>query len=282
MSESTTYELLAQAMYQSILSAEGIENIDVRHNVDIAGKSGVEHQIDVHWKFRQAGIEHTVLVECKHYSSTVELGHVRNFFGVVHDIGARGVMVTTVGFQSGAKEFADFYGINLKLLRTPAAKDWEGRIRDIHINVVMRFVDPHKPISVNFAVPESEKEKIEGASLETEPLETVLVDESGNQITDEFRHWLPSKLPALELEQGGPYEHEIPVSNAFVRMRKPKGETVLVKVEKLHTSYYVCEAGEEISIMGDETVRAILRDFSSGQWDHVLKYKSGIDGKFPT
>ena len=105
---SKEYELLAQAVYQQILKQEGQATIEVRHNEKIVGKTGVAHQIDVLWKFRYAGIEHIVAVECKNYSSSVELGDVRSFHSVIEDIGiARGVIVTRVGFQSGAQEFAN-------------------------------------------------------------------------------------------------------------------------------------------------------------------------------
>jgi hypothetical protein len=62
-SESVEYEQLTQAVYQSILKAEGDKTIAVEHNVDVKGHSGVEHQVDVLWRFKKAGVEHTTLVE---------------------------------------------------------------------------------------------------------------------------------------------------------------------------------------------------------------------------
>lgn len=149
--ESIQYEQLTQSIYQAILQNEECNNIQVKHNVEITGRSGVSHQIDVLWCFRQAGIEHTVLIECKNYASNITLEKVRNFFGVLNDIGnARGIIVTKTGYQSGAAEFANYYGISLKILRKPNDNDWKGRIKDIHINITAKMIVSSKdrPLSV--------------------------------------------------------------------------------------------------------------------------------------
>jgi len=96
--EAIEYELLTRQIYESILQSEGSKSIDVKHNVSIAGRSGVEHQVDVYWEFKQAGLTHRVLIECKNYASNLTLEKARNFFAVVHDIGnCRGIMVTKTG-----------------------------------------------------------------------------------------------------------------------------------------------------------------------------------------
>ncbi|WP_256338062.1 MULTISPECIES: hypothetical protein [unclassified Paenibacillus] len=58
---------------------------------------------------------------------------MRDFFGVLHDLGnnTKGIFVTKVGYQSGAKKFGDYYGISLKEMRPPNHEDWNGRIRNI-------------------------------------------------------------------------------------------------------------------------------------------------------
>ena len=77
---------------------EASHNIQVEHNVDVTGRSGVAHQIDVFWRYKHAGVEHTVLIECKNYASNLTLEKVRNLFGVIHDIGnAQGLIVTKTG-----------------------------------------------------------------------------------------------------------------------------------------------------------------------------------------
>ena len=84
---SLEYEKLAQEVYQALHDAEGFNTVNVQHNVKVLGKSGCKHQIDVYWEFKITGETHRVAIECKDYSSCVSVGKVRDFFGVIHDIG---------------------------------------------------------------------------------------------------------------------------------------------------------------------------------------------------
>lgn len=106
--EAIEYELMTQSVYQAILLEKGAQNIEVKHNLVLEGRSGVKHQIDVIWRFKQAGVIHTVIVECKNYSSAITLEKVRNIFAVAHDIGnCQAIMVTKVGYQDGSARFAE-------------------------------------------------------------------------------------------------------------------------------------------------------------------------------
>jgi hypothetical protein len=162
-SEAIEYEKITQTIYQNILKTEGVNNIKVEHNVDIPGRSGVAHQVDVMWNFRQANIEHVVLIECKNYNSNITLEKIRNFFGVLYDIGnAKGIMVTKTGYQKGVVRFARYYGIGLKLLREPLKEDWENRVRNIHFQIFLKFAvsTKEKPIEVQvYLSPENEEQK---------------------------------------------------------------------------------------------------------------------------
>jgi hypothetical protein len=118
-SEWQEYEKTVREVYQAFLRREG-SKAEVQHNVKIRGKSGVQHQIDVCWKMRQAGLEHMHLVDCKDFARSVSIEKVRNWLGVVQDIpNSFGVIVTREGYQSGAADFAKFNGIRLKVMRHP-------------------------------------------------------------------------------------------------------------------------------------------------------------------
>jgi hypothetical protein len=45
--EAIEYEFLTQAIYQAILVEEGKRNIKVQRDINLVGRSGVSHQIDV-------------------------------------------------------------------------------------------------------------------------------------------------------------------------------------------------------------------------------------------
>lgn len=120
MNPNIEYEKFTQEIYQKLLNADAPKATNVQHNVKLKGKSGQEHQIDVYWEYEIAGVKHKVAIECKNYNKTVEIGKVRDFFGALYDLNdVKGIMATKKGYQKGAKEYASYYGIDLKVLRVP-------------------------------------------------------------------------------------------------------------------------------------------------------------------
>ncbi len=62
-----------------------------------------KHEIDVHVTFSRSGIECTWIVECKLWKTKVPKEKVMALKSIVDDVGAdRGIIVSEVGFQSGA------------------------------------------------------------------------------------------------------------------------------------------------------------------------------------
>jgi hypothetical protein len=277
------YELLTQTVYQSMIHSEGTENAEVGHNQHLPGRSGVKHQVDVFWKFKQAGIEHKVLVECKNYSENLSLEKVRNFFAVLHDIGgARGIMVTTVGYQSGASAFAEFYGIELKVLRKPTEEDWEGRVKNLILRIKAKWPvsTDEKPIEMHMNITgineehQKKLDKLKGENRINVPPAPSLrfQDHGGNPISEEMRYWLPRKLDILGKEAGGPYRQFIKLENHYVFVKIENGEDELVKVPEVAVDYYIAELpARKLVIQGDEIVQAILKDHVTGEVEHVQK-----------
>jgi hypothetical protein len=270
------YELLTKQIHGEILKIEGQREIDVLHDKSMVARSGVEHQVDVHWKFKQAGIGHTVLIECKNYKTPVTLEKVRSFFSVLHDIGnCRGLMVTKTGFQSGVEKFAQFYGIALKLLRKPTPDDWKGRIKDIRAIMTVKL-----PVSI---VVTAQAEPIDlnqarqlltflgkGISIASAGPETIFVNKEGNPITDEMRWWLPRKLNFWDKDDGGPYEEIILLDDHYVDSGIPDLDHPIVKVKSLSVKYRVeSQDIREIKIHGEEIVKAVLIDNASGTHEYV-------------
>ncbi len=280
--QSIKYERLTQEVYQAILRRDG-NAVDVRHNTRIAGRSGVEHQIDVYWETVQASIGQKVLIECKNYTSNVTLHDVRSFFGVVHDVGnCVGVMVTKRGFQKGAADFSRHYGINMKLLRKPEGQDWLGRIKTIQVDVHAKMVvsTTERPIraSVYLEAASDEQEQrlktqqANGTLQVPQGPDLLLRDSSGIAAEDELRWWLPRKLDVLEKDDGGPYTQRIPLTDRYIWVNQGTEREELVKVGGLVVEYYVeTENLGEIIVDGDRTVEAILKDFDSGDIEHVRR-----------
>jgi hypothetical protein len=137
MNTGKPYERLIQEIYSDILRLEGVNNIEVRHDVSLPGRSGSMHQIDVFWEFELAGIRHKVVIQAKDWSSAVDQGEVLKFAAVLDDIPGqpRGIMVARSGFQSGARTIATSEGIVLYELRAPKDSDFEGRVKRIDIQL---------------------------------------------------------------------------------------------------------------------------------------------------
>lgn len=281
--ESIEYEILTQSIYAAILRQEGINNITVEHNFPIKGRSGVDHQIDVYWEFKQAGVTHKVLIECKNYESAITLEKVRNFFAVLHDIGnSIGIMVTKTGYQSGTQKFAKFYGIGLKLLRKPIEKDWEGRLKNIQINLIIKVAEsseehPIKLLLQIKATSDKQKERLEQynsqgiLSINATP-EMVFYDKDGNVITDELRWWLTNKLDVLDKEPGGPYLQNIDLDEHYIYVTPANKSAELVKVDQLNVEYFVQQFDQkEIVIQGEKIIKYILKDFNSGELEYLQR-----------
>ena len=123
MNQNIEYEKFTQKIYQELINARGIST-SVKHDVKLIGRSGQKHQIDVYWEYSINGIQHKVAIECKNYKKEIPIGKVRDFYGILSDLtDVSGIMITEVGYQKGAKKYADYYRINLKELRTPCQDD---------------------------------------------------------------------------------------------------------------------------------------------------------------
>lgn len=131
MGASRAYEQLVRDLYQSLVDQSDVSNVAVRHDVKIRGLSGEVHQIDVFWEFEIAGVRHRTCIECRHYTGKIKKTQVAAFSRILADLdGAKGIMVTTVGFQSGAVGLARTDGIRLMQVAP--------LVQEIHVNITVR------------------------------------------------------------------------------------------------------------------------------------------------
>jgi hypothetical protein len=92
------YELLVREIFHVLLNQNEVQNIDVKHNVTLQGKSAT-HQIDVYWEFEKGGITYRTVVQAKDWATVVQ-GELIKFKGVLDDLPQqpRGVFVTRSGY----------------------------------------------------------------------------------------------------------------------------------------------------------------------------------------
>jgi hypothetical protein len=111
---SVAHLSVVRDLHAALVKNDQVENVDVRHNVRIKGRSGATHQIDVYWEFRIAGVAYKTCIECKHYNNKVKKSEVAAFIATMNDIGnVTGIFATTVGYQKGAALLAQQNGLRL-------------------------------------------------------------------------------------------------------------------------------------------------------------------------
>lgn len=266
ISNSVEYEKLTKQIYSQILKEEGLNNINVKHNVKIPGKSGVKHQIDVFWQHTYAGTSQNVIIECKYYTYPVSLIHVRNMLGLLQDIpNSTGIIVTTHDFQSGVKRFADFYGIKLKRIRPPKDSDWDGAIqiiniegqfyRNNYINIEV-ILDATDQTTLDYA-------KSKNFNISFNPYELFLTTSEGNEIF--IGTWLDKNTPVNKSKIDVEEEMEFTPENIYINY-----DYTILKLKTLRIINKLSYS--EMSIMMDakSLIHSVLEDFNTGEIEYNL------------
>lgn len=101
MNKNREYELFTKRLYKTLTRMH--PDVKVEHDQVIGG-----NQIDVSWTYWLADVEYLTIVECKNYNKPVDLNCFRQLAYNMDVLRARGVLVTTVGFQVGVIEAAKF------------------------------------------------------------------------------------------------------------------------------------------------------------------------------
>lgn len=252
------YEEIVQALYQALLEYEGVENIKVQHNVTLPCKFNATAQFDVFWEFKKAGIVHRVAVECKNYNRCVTEGQVREFATKLQDVGnIIGIMVTRIGYQSGAIETAKQHGIYLKKFQFPCDIGWQNKIRTVNITIHCLTLENIK---------RSFKPDINWLSeyLKTHDKLTVKINASTDII---FLINGQGKI----IKSLWDVDNELPRGETAMKKLKyssPMGnDTFLqipdydpIKLSSIDYEYDVNETIENVSVSADEIIRGLLSD----------------------
>ncbi|WP_125782552.1 restriction endonuclease [Pseudoalteromonas rubra] len=263
---SKDYELLTQKIYKAILESEGVENIAVQHDVKIQGKSGVEHQIDVFWEYRYAGVSHKVLIECKYYSKPVSLIHARNMLGILNDIpNSQGLIVTTQGFQSGVVDFCSHYEINLKRIRPPQGSDWDDCIQIVNVNGEI-YQNQYLDIKIVFDGKDNDtKAYFDNNSELSFNAYDSSISESGN--VSFIGKWLDSKIVTNLDELNTPKTEILEPKQAYVVL--PTEERL--KIRSVTVLWELSKQELSISVDAMDFVHAVLEDFNTGDIEYTLQ-----------
>ena len=137
-SAAEEYENFVSQVVSSLVGVEVFER-----KAYVGRISGRSIKVDVSFVLRVAGGANLlVLVECKHYNHRVPVDDVEEFHSKIDDIGAqKGILITTVGFQSGAIKAAKGRRIALALL---TKEPQPGEIRYVMASAGERELPPRR------------------------------------------------------------------------------------------------------------------------------------------
>lgn len=262
MNKNTQYEILAKEIFEELHRVDGFSNINIQHNVLLKGKSGQEHQVDVYWEFKIADQNYKVAIECKNYTHKISIGKVRDFFGVLYDIGnIQGIMVTKKGYQLGAKVFAKYYGIDLKEIRFPNNEDWGNRLKKVDITGHLH-ANHINNIEVVFDlewIRENRKElKGKQISVSCKAIDFKIFDYEGKeQYTIEN---IVKDLPVFDEEQKtSNYFYKL--NNGFIN----DNNFGILKLSGLNIDYTSSCIESKIHFDAEEIVKAIIKDVDKNE-----------------
>lgn len=273
----TEYELFVKEVYESLNKADGLTDVEIQHDVKLEGAAGVEHQIDVFWSFRKGGIEYKVAVECKNYKARVSKEKIAAFHDILHDLGnVHGIVASKMGFQSGAIEYARKYGIQLMEIRHPVESDWKGKIKDIHVELVITALDDvHSKILVD-----KEKMKAMGITQDVvegtylSPINTVISFEAmiiaKDIIAENSSISIQEMLNMIQRQDSTPGEGKrctITFKNGFFAHNGYD-----LPVTAIEFTYSVCASKEYVNIYGDEMIKAIVKNITENTESHINKF----------
>ncbi len=262
MNENLEYEFLVQDIFQTLANDNDSNTIKVKHDVKMVGRSGQKHQIDVYYEFSFMGEIHKVVIECKNYSNPVSIGKLRDFYGVLSDIGdVKGIFISKNGFQKGAIDFARFYNITLKELRYPKASDWTGRIREIVLNIQFhskKITNREFVCDLDWYKNKYGDQKI---SIELSALtsDVLIKDEKGEVNTNLFELEKQLELLSKKAETGITQEFAFKESFVYIPGQKP------LKINAIRYTYDIIISNEEVKIEGNTISKAIMIDVLNGE-----------------
>lgn len=263
----TEFELFSKELYEELLGQHDLKNLKVEHDISLKGATGQLHQIDVYWEFLIGGIIHKVAVECKDYTKTVSVGRIRDFAAALDDIGGiKGIFLTTVGYQAGAKKFAIGKGIALKTVKKEAITidDFKGSglITEVHASITALMIENVVP-SFEFDLPyilahvEEDKVQIDMACTD----DKVLILDKDKQPLFSLYEFTQSAPNEPTDTQGLVFEKDLSEDLHFLDF---PNNTLPLKLNSIKITYDTISSNEQHIITAKATAKAIIRDILDG------------------
>lgn len=266
--QGTEYELFVKDAYECLNSVDGLDNANIQHNVKLKGASGVYHQIDLYWTFELGGVSYKVAVECKDYKNRISKEKIAAFHDILVDIGnIIGIFASKMGYQSGAKQFADSYGIQLMEIRHPNDSDWKGRVRNIILDLRMRTIsnvrsctvlDQPKIISMGLSFPQKNKMIFSAGDYPHITFDKLIADGKEVNVTSGLS--VSQLLKMLPTDKTGKdFIYTFQTTNGSIYLNGFD-----YPLRGIQFKYDVVESSEKTEINGDQVIKAIAKNSLKG------------------
>ncbi|MEY8869891.1 restriction endonuclease [Meridianimaribacter flavus] len=132
------YEEVTKYIYETLGKNSGVEIECFGNSCKVTGKSTVNHQVDVLTKHSDGLHNYRTAIECKYWDKNINKDIIMKVAEIVEDAQLnKGIIVSKLGFTPDAIDFARYRNIGLVELRELTEKDWEGRVKDIIMNINM-------------------------------------------------------------------------------------------------------------------------------------------------
>ena len=168
-------------------------------------------------------------------------------------------MVTKVGYQKGAKEYASEYGISLKELRTPnPGEAIIGEVEmnfDISVRRCLFLVDDNDSETEKFSVSSLDKDSswINATHIPLELIDQNIINSNGTTITT---------LEKIEEELPKDSDSDIVFRYEDAFVNTPCGK---IKINEIKYEYKYTNEKKIIAIDAQDFVKAILKDALNGE-----------------
>lgn len=141
---SKQYEIFVMNFFKKINEEGGHKLSKFKHNKRFKGKSTRTWDIDVSYSFILNKLKFNVFIECKYWDQNVDANKISLLQECIKDCDAhKGILVTTVGFQSGAIKAAKKLGIGLLILKDHQEEEWVCHFDGNHVSFDSANSDEH-------------------------------------------------------------------------------------------------------------------------------------------
>lgn len=182
------------------------DDVVVERDVTLTGLSGAPRQIDVHVTHSKGLYKYSTLIECKHWTKKVERQQIDSLYASIDDLNAsKGVIFTTLGYQSGAETYAKAKNIDIYVIRDLKPEEWgkPGRVIQFYIQISSKSIlsidcqniivsnsvelseKYYQGLSINFASKDKTLKEIEYINQDTGQLDVISAVE--NQIVSSHK-----------------------------------------------------------------------------------------------